>query len=504
MNIDKTSAAYYYLQDTNKYIEDSVSKIESLTYKYPLYFNRNNGCLVQLNNNISLSQNGDSLEVDVTPGVAELLQGGYAFSCGAVHSSKVALAITHKNVAVRADDGTWITSINELPVFKKRFTFKIEYADSKIKFYVNGVLVNTYNGQKSITLSAFGQGNTDYGYWNGIIHNIKVNGTDLNLSHSVISGDTVWFDTPNMMCEKSENIINVYRKYKDNLYIKFPLEHRTKAFTQGEYPSYYNNWGLRQLGLCYYNGTSMILLETLFRDGEAETAVRPITGESGSTDMVYVSGSTHGFENISEVSINGVTTRQISLMVDNIHIGESDVFALKEVKLVNLKYWSKMVQAYTNSNPFVDAIKEWIFDNEITIKTSLKFTRDILVSNIMQGMFCVYRHNEGNVNNPYLTNKAVKENIPYVIFTTEDGWESNADNVNLRTVDGGCNKITEYGDEEIGFAMEITDSNKESDCGLFVGTNSTSYNKIYFGTHKTEETVLQGKEYHATQKWIIL
>ena len=489
-----------YGQKISKALSD-IANINAYQHPLPLYFNRDLGNVVKLSNNIALRSDGDSLEVDVTPGLTTNLNGGFGFCEGAVHTSKVAIGITHFKINVRADDGTWV--LGDTEVDKLRYKFKIEYVDSKIKFYIDGILISTYEGQKNLTISQLGYGSATYGYWNGIIHSIKVNDSELSFSGAEFVGDFHLPEMPDMMCEKATNSIKVYRKYSDGLYIMYPLQHRTRTFTENQYPSYFNVWGLRALEIHYYNGSTMTKLEELFRDGEAETAIRALSGISSNVE--YVSGSTHGFENIKSTAVNGNSVRMVSILVDNVSVGETDTFSLKAIKELDLKYWSEMVQAYTNSNPFANAIKEWLFDDEVRINTSITFTRDIAASNIMQGMFCVYRHQEGNTNYPYLTKRAVKDDTSYTVYNIEDGWESNTDNNPLKTQDNNCNKITVYGDLGLGFSMEVYDDNRDNTGGFTMATNNSVYNKIYYDAHGgTQETMLQGKEYHATQKWEIL
>lgn len=479
--------------------------IEQYLYTYPLQFNNDvgNHIVLRVKEYITLSNDGDSFEADVTVGNKELTTGGYGFS-SSLESHDVGIGLSYQKTCVRADDGTWLLSTSQYAPFKARYTFKIEYTNGNILFYVDNVLIHTYTGQKTLTLIGFGNGAThSYGYWNGIIHSIKVNGQRYAIEKSPRTKFDLLpkEDFSNLYIEKTADTFTIYKQLSDNLYVAYPLIHAVKAFTENEYPSFYNNWGLREPKMYYFNGTSMTQLLTLFRDGEAETAVEATSGLS--SDKVYVSGSTHGFELIKESVINETTVRHIAMIVDNMTIGETDVISLRPANYVEIKQYSQLYQAYTNTNPFADVVKNWIFGDKVNIKTKVSFTRDIAVNKLMQGMFCVYRRVGGSTNNPYLTNKAFKDNTPYIVYNVVDGWEDNPVNEPLHTNDPECSKISEYGELGLGFALAISDDNRNSHGGMFVSTNNGYYNKIYFASHRGSETITAGTEYHATQEWTI-
>lgn len=484
----ETSSKFYSKNEINTLI----------TLQYPLYFNTNN--YVVFDKDITLSQNGDSIEVDVLCGCYNLQPNGYGFARGGVHSSGVGIGLSSRYIAVRADDGTFILEKdgNGINITNNpHYTFRMEYASGNINFYINGSLISTYQGQKTITLNGLGNG-ASYGNWNGILYKMKVNGIDYDMYKSIYQGNFVAPNKPKTMVEKSLNQIDIYRKYYECLYIKYPLKHSAKTFTSGEYPSYFNVWGLKQLGLCYWNGSSMTTLESLFRDGEAEMAVYTRKGDD--SGWQYAGGSTHGFETIK--SVDGI--RQICIAIDNHFISEDAVFSLRDANSVIVTQLSAMVQPYTNSNPFADIVKKWTFDSDVRIFTSLKMTRALRVQMLQQGMFCVYRHLGGDSNRAYLTNKAFKNDAPFKVYELEDDWESVGANDSLKAVDNQCSKITEYGDTPLGFAMEIVDDNRASDGGMFVATNGSSYNKIYYQAHTADKTLSVNTEYYATQKWSIL
>ena len=217
-------------------------------------------------------------------------------------------------------------------------------------------------------------------------------------------------------------------------------------------------------------------------------------------NIVYVGGRTHGFENIKVSD----SIRQFSIIVDNKHIAEDGIINLSQCKKIDIAQYTQMVQAYTNSNPFADVIKKWVFsDGKVKMSSSIRFIRSLKIQRIQQAMMCVFRQISDNFGSFYLTDKAIKENEPYIIYNVSDGWEDVEANEPLTIPDSGCHKITEYGGTSFGFSLAIENNNGESNGGMFVGTNDSTYNKIYFESHSDEEIVSVGKEYYASQIWEI-
>ena len=450
---------------------------------------------VKFRDNLELSSDGDSFECEVTCGIDTALHGGYGFSQNPVQSNKIAIGVAYENLNVRADDGEYILQYKP---YKWHYKFKIQYSGTDILFYVDDELVSTYDntGGKTVSISQLGYVSTTYGYWNGTIHWLKVNGELYTSNYSVIHTEDKPSTSP-MLAAKSDDELIVYRELDELLYIAFPMIHATKTYAANQYPSYYDNWGLRQPYVCYWNGTSMMSLATLFRNGEAEIAIQV---KDANNNMTYVGGSTHGFENIT--LSDGY--REFSIIIDNKAVGEDDEFALKQVGEVVIRQYSELVPAYMNSNPFADVVKIWKFGEDISIYSSVKFTRSITSDRIMQGMFCVYRHINGSNDTDYLTDRAIKNNRPYVIYDVSDGWDSLPENDGLKEVDHGCSQIYEYGDTPLGFSMSIKDDNRDATGGMFVATNATIYNKIYYAAKYGESVVQSDTEYHATQIWSFL
>ena len=462
---------------------------------YPLYFNRDKSTYATFRDNLVIGSNGDSFECEVTCGVDTAVHGGYGFSRNPIQTNKIAIGVSFGNLNVRADDGDFIFQYQPN---LWHYTFKIQCEGTDIKLYVNDELVSTFDNSsgKKVTIDRLGYVSTNYGYWNGTIHWLKVNGASYTNNFATINTEKKP-DTPKMYAVKSETNLTVYRQYDGLTYIAFPMIHATKSYTAEEYPSYYNNWGLRQPSICYWNGSSMTSINTLFRNGEAELAVQV---KDASNNMTYVGGSTHGFENIKVSD----SVREISFVVDNRAVEETDEFDLMPVSDIVIRQFSQLVPAYTNSDTFADVKKVWEFGDRLLIHSSIKFTRSINSDRLMQGMFCVYRHMSGNADMAYLTNRAVKDNVPYIVYNTTDGWDSLSANDGLKTPDPDCSEIYEYGETPLSFSMTAVDDNRDSSGGMFVGTNNTSYNKIYYAAKYGETEVAANTEYHATQIWSFL
>lgn len=498
-------------QDNGKKIYELtpyVNKVKNLGWSY--VFNGTSS-VATLSSPIVLENDGDSIEFDNLTIEAYTQLNGYGFAKGG-HSSMVGIVVYYNPnngycfVYVRADDGTFIfqkqTNI-------KLVKFKLSYEGGNILLAFNDTNVFTYQGQKKLTLLAFGKGDPSYGYWKGVIGTIFVNGESYDLfqnaTHTDISIDNIngFLSTEQanllnrqnpMYAEKTATSLKVYCKLLNGKYVGYPLTYRQKSYTEGKYPSFYDNWGILNVGIYDKTANGMQLISQIFQGGEAEMSINATSGISSA--FVYVGGSAHGFENIMS-DTNG---RCISFLVDNQKISETESFSLRSISRIEVLQKSEICQAYTNSNPFAEALKDWIWDNEgFRIKTSVKITRSVAIHQAQLGMFCVYRRWNGDTSQSYLTNRAIKNNLPFEVFNVEDDWNI----AKLKNADYGCTKITEYGEMGYGFSMEIKDANTRSNGGMFVNNNGTGkYNKIYYA-NCNDFSPNVGDELNATQVWSI-
>jgi hypothetical protein len=220
----------------------------------------------------------------------------------------------------------------------------------------------------------------------------------------------------------------------------------------------------------------------------------------GQTGVVYVGGGMHGFENLHT---NADGSRKFVILIDKKRYAEDSTFDLMPFETIEILQETGLVQAYTNTNEWATATKHWFFDhNSLRITTSLEITRALQFTNAQFGMFGVERHWDGVAANDYLTNRAIKNNVPYIPFVVTDDWESVPENYQLQFNDKDCTRIAAYGDHDMGFALEIQDATTKPNGGMSMHTNGGPYNKMYFdltGSYlPTVDEILK-----ATQIWHI-
>lgn len=280
---------------------------------------------------------------------------------------------------------------------------------------------------------------------------------------------------PSMYVIKTASEMNVYVLLNGNFYICYPFRHRQKAYEEGVYDTFYDNWGIGAVSICSYSNKKFIKIADLFVTGEAECAINAYYEYGGNSGFLYVGGEQHGFDMIK----TGENGREITFLIDNVKCEESEEFE-KECKNIRIYQCSDLYQAYTYTNPFAKLNKEWEFTpTAVKIKTTAKFVRSVEMSMAMFGMMCVHRHYMANESNPYLTSKAIKDNEPFKVYEVVDGWTDLAENNTLKYKDKDCSCITEYGEKGLGFSMKIVEQKGTGNGGMFVTTNGGVYNKIY-------------------------
>lgn len=297
---------------------------------------------------------------------------------------------------------------------------------------------------------------------------------------------------PNVYVEKSAERMNVYVKCANGFYVEYPFFKRVKDFVS-DTDSFYDNWGIEKPYLATYEGNGVFLEQyQIFRVGESEIALYDATAQK------YVGGGTHGFD---KIITDERDDRNFAIFVDNKQIGESEVY---NGKCENVRVMSRahFYSWGTTTDPFAIADKEWIIDKSgVQINTKLTFLRQFSIKNAQMGMFCVLQNVDGSSSKPYLTTKAMKNTAPFHVYDITGG----AIPSQLQQNDPLCTKITEWGNDlGLGFAMEVLDSNKESNGGMFVQTNGSNYNKIYFDLcGNVTRTKNEGETLHSSVKWTI-
>lgn len=479
-----------------------------------------------LTNPIVLENNGDSLELDLivrNTGGSLSQNGSYAFSLGG-SSSEIAIGINKTRMCIRADDGTWIVPTNStlLPVDTEHQAIRIEYADDKINTYRNDVLVNSFSGLKKVTILGFGHGNDDYGYWDGAINNdIKVNGEIVNLIDNctaykvsiiypngfLTNSQVVKIESSPLYIEKEQDVLHVYKYVPSlNKYIDYPMHHYNASYTAGAYPSFYDIWRLEYVALCSFDGDKMNTESVLFKKGEAELAIR-VPKANNESEFEYVGGSVHGFENIYV----GNNIRNIQILIDNQTIGETDSLGLRKANCVDIYQKTELCQSYSNSNPFANALKHWHWseNDNFSVSTEVQILRDIDIKNAQLGMMCTFRHSGGVASNAYLTSRAIKDNNPFNVYNIEDDWTSQTATIVLRAADPDCKKITTYGELGLGFSMRTSSNTIKQSGGMFMHTNGSNYNKIYFAlvnygpNDVSAYSAAANEKLDGVQEWII-
>ena len=478
----------------------------------------NSNSFVDLKSQIVLAENGDSLEITFGEIRAEgMLSGGYAFTNDTASDEVRGIFISKNQFGLRADNGTWIRTVISQPM--DFATLKIEYANDSISYYVNNTLIGTYDGLLTLTTSGFGRGVVSQflTYWNGDIIAVKHNGNVLDLRNVSTFGTNTYAyrlngfltdaqnqalqaSKPNLLVAKTTTIMTIYKKLPNGKYVGYPYEYRQRNYAADAYPSYFDNWGIGRPSIYEYNNGAMVRTVYLFDGAEAELAVNLPRGD-GQTGAVYVGGGMHGFENIHT---NTDGSRKFVILIDKKRYAEDSTFNLMPFETIEILQETGLVQAYTNTNEWATATKHWFFDyNGLRITTSLEITRALQFSQAQFGMFGVERHWDGVTANDYLTNRAIKNNVPYIPFVVTDDWESVSANNQLRVNDKDCTRIAAYGDHDMGVALEIQDATTKPNGGMSMRTNGGQpYNKMYFDlTGSYLPTV--GEILKATQIWHI-
>ena len=502
--------------EIKKDIAPILPRLQEFTYAYT--FNGTN-TKAELRDKITLHENGDYLQfkVDSVGDINTLSNEQYSFSYGATNTS-VAIGMSATMIYVRSSDGTWIALNQEITGGIEGKTIKISYEEGDIKIYADTTLVNTYTGQKDIVVGGFGW-NSAYGYWEGGISNIVLNGnkysinanastttlTEIPIGSVLSPSEQAALDNsnPSMMIEKSATEVGIYTRNSDGTYVKYPLKYRNIPYSASAYPAFLDNWGIDQVEECSLINGSMQRNHRLFMSGEAELAVQVPSGAEGG-QPTYVGGAAHGFENI--VTEGGA--REIIMLLNGQQIAENAVLTLQPADKFEVFAHSLIYQAYTNSNPWGEVHKHWLFTADgVKIETKVKITRVLNIGMAQFGMLCVYRHIDGNTSSPYLTKYANENDNNYKVYNIADGWWTPADMSNpsyhVMTKQHDVSKVSLWGECNYGISIEASHTTLKPNGGMFIGTNGgQAYNKVYFdltGAYTPE----QDEELYATQTWYI-
>lgn len=150
---------------------------------------------------IVLSQNGDSIEIEVETQITGAVSGtgGYNFSQGGPTNVTAwrGIGVTNNRTQIRADDQTWIPDSNPRAISG---TFKWSWENGNIVLYRGSAGADvTYTGQKTVTIRQFGYSdhNSEVNkYWAGTIKKLKVNGQDYDLVEKAVLTDVAYTTIP--------------------------------------------------------------------------------------------------------------------------------------------------------------------------------------------------------------------------------------------------------------------------------------------------------------------
>jgi hypothetical protein len=314
---------------------------------------------------------------------------------------------------------------------------------------------------------------------------------EIKILSTQISDINAVAETHEMFVKKTEKEIAVYLKRVSGDYIKYPIVHAEKEYIgQTTASAFYDCWGITKPCLATLDEGAFVDGTMLFYSSEAELTSTP---PNYLGNAMAVGGEMHGYENIVYES-NG---REFLCLVDNVKIEETSSLELTPAKEVDILQRTYLYQVGTNTDPYAIATKRWHFkDGSLYLTASLKFIRPISVAHIYSGLMGVLRHVDADINQPFISNSAIKSNTPFITYDiSNDSYRM--------APDKDCKKITMYGDSGVGFSLEILDSNMADSGGMFISHNNNPYNKIYFQivgalSANTDD------EYHATSEWRIL
>jgi len=299
-----------------------------------------------------------------------------------------------------------------------------------------------------------------------------------------------------MYVEKTAKELIIYMGLNSsNDWIAYKFYYRNKAYTAGAYPCNYDNWGLGVPYKVTRSGSVFTKGMDLFLNGEAEAAVQVYDANGAKT---YVGGTLHGWELISK---DGSDNRLFSIKIDGVAVGESSVIALRTASSVNIEQTSNICIAYSDpatNTPFADIVKTWTI-GQGTVAIGVKYTMRSAIEyfQAMFGMFCVKRRVDKG-SGSYITRLAWKDTTPNIVYSVEDGWETNP----MSNKDKSATRVEEYGDAGLSFAMSLVSGEVKSKGGFKVGTNGNNYNKIYFDICGNYSAAA-GEVLSSTVKWEI-
>lgn len=344
--------------------------------------------VINLNNPIILSQNGDSVELFVeTNELQSVNEKAYAFSNSGSNDSKYyAIALAKDYIGLRDMNANWLYR-NDI-ITDGRIRVKIEYTNDVINLYVNGQLETTIATQSTIQIASIGNGgNGTYGYWNGVVYSLKVNGSELNILKSSTSDKITivnYPDLPKGLLEynKSADKFIFYDHLKDDLYLGFNISH----VIDNTEIVYLNEWRLNGGALYQYNNGVMTEICKTIHSPENEFTIK----FSGKADYT---GGYHGDERIDVDSDSFV-----KFFADGVLLNLSKKFVIECADFHYLQRSS--LHETTNDGTTVitgHPIVAYHYkdtecaNNQIIVKNSVKMASQQTVEEAFGGLFCTHK-----------------------------------------------------------------------------------------------------------------
>lgn len=281
------------VDDTVDEVNDVVPYVElvkKLGWSYKL---NGTDSEIVLNEPIVLSQDGDSLEIDLETNERDT--GSYAFATSG-RTSKGGIAVGQNVLWLSPDEGSDNIYFNTTLPSVAHQVIKVEYVSGDIKVYRNGTLLWTYTGQKTMSIYGFGHGwNGSYGYWEGVINSIKVNGAELNLNTSATLTNTDLYRQSGFLTDSQAAQLNppiIVRKVSST---SFALDILNRG--NGKYltHTFSHNIGSRTIDNVEYNCMDIWNADDIMDDG--------VSIFQGNFNMVYKVGAVNGVSS-SDASVN--------------------------------------------------------------------------------------------------------------------------------------------------------------------------------------------------------
>ena len=275
---------------------------------------------------------------------------------------------------------------------------------------------------------------------------------------------------------------------KDGFILYLPMKEKFMAVAIEYYTQNSSRYPHFGIDLFYDSGSDDIFLPKLgnafTRGGETECAI----SVNGNGHNGYIGGHTHGYERI--------VTADTTVYLDGDFKEVSEKFAADVNTMFELQTHTQYLAASgigTESEVVIaDLYKRWrIVDGKLHLYNRVVWNVATHINQAQLSMFCIYRHEGGNTSNPYLTNRATRNDSTFV-YKTIDGWDYDATEANRQERYAILNAPTkatrqeQWGESGYFVTQDLYENNAKENGGLMIKTNTETpaypgtYNKMYF------------------------